>query len=506
MTTTLRPPGGGKRGRGRGRPGGGGGDGGAGDGWPGDDAFDDDADVRPEGDDGRDGEWIGDAWLGGDLIEGPGVDGPATQDDDASAAAAVGAVGARRGPRWRRGRGRDGDGDGERARSSRGQGVQNPMFLGIAFLVAVFNLLGLVMVLSASSVVALDKHGSSWYFVSRQLTWSIAGTGVLVLVARIDYRRWRRLANPLLWVSIAALVLVLVPGIGVSANGAQRWLGVGSLTIQPAEVVKLTLLIWIADLLARRAKWMSNTRATLRPVVVVLVLVAVLVMLQPNLGTTIVIAGIALSVCFVAGVPLAPMARWAGVALVTAAVLALAAPYRRTRVFGFLDPWSDPLDQGYQSIQSLVGLASGGFAGTGLGASRAKWGFLPFAHTDFIFAIIGEELGLVGALVVVALFVLLGVLGIRIALHAPDRFGMLLAVGITAWFLLQAFVNIGAVIGVLPVTGVPLPFVSFGGSSLVFSMAGAGLLLAVARRAVSPASRGDSLGTRSSAAQSKVGV
>jgi cell division protein FtsW len=379
------------------------------------------------------------------------------------------------------------------------------MFVGVTFLVAVFNLLGLVMVLSASSVVALDEHGSSWYFVSRQLTWSIAGTGVLVLVARIDYRRWRRIADPLLWGSMAMLVMVLIPGLGVRANGAQRWLGVGSLTIQPAEVVKLTLLIWISDLLARRARWMGNTRATLRPVLVVLLAVAGLVMLQPNLGTTLIIAGIALSVCFVAGVPLAPIVRWAGVAIAAATVLALAAPYRRTRVLGFLDPWSDPLDQGYQSIQSLVGLASGGFAGTGLGASRAKWGFLPFAHTDFIFAIIGEELGLVGALVVVGLFVLLGVLGIRIALHAPDRFGMLLAVGVTAWFLLQAFVNIGAVIGVLPVTGVPLPFVSFGGSSLVFSMAGAGLLLAVARRAVSPASRGDSLGTRSSAARAKVG-
>jgi cell division protein FtsW len=379
------------------------------------------------------------------------------------------------------------------------------MFLGIAFLVAVFNLLGLVMVLSASSVVALDEHGSSWYFVTRQLTWTFAGAGVLILVARVDYRRWRRLANPLLWASMLALALVLVPGVGVRVNGAQRWLGVGSLTIQPAEVVKLTVLIWVADLLTRRARVMSNLQATLLPAMVVLGAVAGLVMLQPNLGTTIVISGIVLSVCFVAGVPMAPLGLLGAMAAFFAALLAIAAPYRRDRVFGFVDPWSDPLDQGYQSIQSLVGLASGGFAGTGLGASRAKWGFLPYAHTDFIFTIIGEELGLVGALVVVALFILLGVLGMRIALHAPDRFGMLLAVGITAWFLLQAFVNIGAVVGVLPITGVPLPFVSFGGSSLVFSMAGAGLLLAVARKATSSRSRGASLGTRSSAASAKAG-
>lgn len=235
MTTTMRPPGG------------------------------------PDGpDDGDgDGEWIDDAWRAGDLIEGPAGAGDgdaavrARRGRGATGAESAGGPGGRgRGGRWRRLR-RRARGDGS---DGGGQALQNPMFLGIAFLVAVFNLLGLVMVLSASSVVALDKHGSSWYFVSRQLTWSIAGTGVLVLVARIDYRRWRRIADPLLWVSITMLVMVLIPGLGVQANGAQRWLGVGSLTIQPAEILKLTLLIWIADLLARRAKWMGNTRATLRPV------------------------------------------------------------------------------------------------------------------------------------------------------------------------------------------------------------------------------------------------
>jgi cell division protein FtsW len=259
--------------------------------------------------------------------------------------------------------------------------------------------------------------------------------------------------------------------------------------VQPSEMVKLAVVIWVADLLARRSAWMHNTRATLRPVVVVLSVIGLLVMLQPNLGTTLVIAAIALSLCFVAGVPLKPLVRWGGTAIAVAAALAIAAPYRRTRVFSFLDPWDDPLGQGYQQIQSMVGLASGGFAGTGLGTSRAKWGFLPFAHSDFIFAIIGEELGLVGAFVVVVLFVLLGVLGVRTALHAPDRFGMLLAMGVTSWFLVQAFVNIGAVIGVLPVTGVPLPFISFGGSSLLFSMAGVGMLLSVARHAVPPDDR-----------------
>jgi cell division protein FtsW len=282
--------------------------------------------------------------------------------------------------------------------------------------------------------------------------------------------------------SLITLALVLVPGVGVGANGATRWIGVGAMTFQPAELAKLTVLLWVADLLARRAAYIHNTRATLRPVIVVLMTTATLLMLQPNLGTTIILSATALAVCFVAGAPLGKLAGW-GLGGVAAAIsLAVAAPYRRARVFGFLDPWADPTNTGYQNIQSLVGLASGGIAGTGLGASRAKWGFLPYAHTDFIYAIIGEELGLVGAVVVVGLFALLGIIGVRIALHAPDRYGLLVATGVTAWFLLQAFVNIGAVIGILPITGVPLPFVSYGGSSLVFTMAAAGLLLSVARR------------------------
>ncbi len=360
-------------------------------------------------------------------------------------------------------------------------------FVGLLAIITTLNLFGLVMVLSASSVSALDTYGSTWYVAMRQGMWLLAGAVMCVLVMRVDYHRWRRWALPALAASVVLLALVLVPGVGMNVNGASRWLGYGPFSLQPSELAKLTVLLFVADLLARRAAWAADIRLTLVPVTVVFGGIALLLMLQPNLGTTLVLGSIVLSVLYVAGTPLLPLTALSALGGVVAAVLALAAPYRRARVLAFLDPWKDYQDTGYQNIQSLVGIASGGITGIGLGQSRAKWGFLPYAHTDFIFAIIGEELGLVGALVVVALFVVLCVLGARAALLAPDRFGMLIASGVTVWFGVQAFVNIGAVIGILPITGVPLPFVSYGGSSLLFSMLGAGLLLNVARQAQLPA-------------------
>jgi cell division protein FtsW len=347
--------------------------------------------------------------------------------------------------------------------------------------IAGLQVFGLVMVLSASSVVAIDEYGSSWYYVSKQAAWAILGAAVLVLVMRIDYHRWRRLAPLLLAISFVGLVVVLVPNVGRTVNGSTRWVGFGAVSVQPSEFTKLALLVFAADLLARRAAHMHDARRTLRPVLVLLVTSGVLVMLQPNLGTTAVIASILVALLFVAGTPLRTLAFWTVVGGGVAAVLALGEGYRRARVLSFLDPWADPLDKGYQTVQAMVSMASGGLTGSGLGASRAKWGFLPFAHTDFIFAIIGEELGLIGTVAVVLAFVALGVLGVRAALDAPDRFGMLLAAGVTAWFTVQAFVNIGAVVGIMPVTGVPLPFISFGGSSLLFGAAAAGVLLNIAR-------------------------
>lgn len=366
---------------------------------------------------------------------------------------------------------------------SRPVGRRSNLFLGIFSLVVILNLIGLLMVLSASAVNSYYEYGSAWYQFQRQFLWLLFGSVALLVTMRIDYHWWRERSRHLLVGAVVLLVLVLIPGLGVNVNGSSRWLGFGAVRIQPSEFAKLAVVLFVADLLARRADRIDDTRLSIRPVVAVFGLVAALFMLQPNLGTTIILGVIVFVILFVSGVPLRPLAKVVGVGACLATIAAIVEPYRLRRLMAFRDPWADPLNTGYQTIQSQVSIASGGLTGVGLGEGRAKWGFLPFPHTDFIFAIISEELGLLGAFTVVALFVALGVLGVRTALRAPDRFGVLVATGVTTWILVQAFVNIGAVVGALPITGVPLPFVSFGGSSLLVLMAASGLLLNIARQA-----------------------
>ena len=356
-------------------------------------------------------------------------------------------------------------------------------FVVLLALVAVLDMIGLVMVLSSSSVQALRGGGSAWQYFGRQLMWVVVGSAVMVGTMRVDYRRWRRFAKPLLAVSLGLLVLVLVPGIGIRVSGSTRWLGFGPWRMQPSELAKAAVLLYCADLLARRSGKMGDWRMTLVPVLAAFGAVAVLVMAQPDMGTTLATGCITMTLLWVSGTRLSHMTSLVCGAAMTAFVVAVAEPYRRARMMSFLNPWKDASNTGYQAAQGLVALGSGGFFGLGLGASRAKWGYLPNAHTDFIFAIIGEELGLVGGLLVVGLFVAFAVLGVRAALRAPDRFGMLLAAGVTAWIVGQAFINIGAVIGLVPITGVPLPFISFGGSALVITMGAVGMLLNVARQA-----------------------
>lgn len=361
-------------------------------------------------------------------------------------------------------------------------GTVPPTFTLLLALIVVLNLVGLVMVLSASSVNGLSEYGSSWYHVKRQAIWATMGVSALLVTVLVDYRRWRRLATFGLVITFLLLLAVLVPGVSTRSNGASRWLSLGPINVQPAELAKLTMLVFVADLLARRIHRIDETAITLRPVLVVTGSLAVLVMLQPDLGTTILIGAVMFTLLFIAGVPLKELSLTALVGGGGAMAAAIVAPYRRNRMLAFIDPWDDPLNTSYQTIQSLVGIANGGVGGVGLGSSRAKWGFLPEAHTDFIFAIVAEELGLVGAMLIIGMFLAIGLLGFRTALRAPEPFGMLLAAGVTSWLLVQAFVNIGAVVGVLPITGMPMPFVSFGGSSLVVTMTAAGMLLNIARQ------------------------
>ncbi|HEX2041612.1 MAG TPA: putative lipid II flippase FtsW [Acidimicrobiales bacterium] len=359
------------------------------------------------------------------------------------------------------------------------------VWIAMPVVVAVLCGIGLMMVLSASSVQALRTTGGPWVFFLRQAAWVAAGSVALWVAARIDYRRWRSVAGVLLAACVVLLVCVLVPAFGITAGGSSRWLGFGQLRFQPSELAKLGLLLFTADLLARRTE-RSERRGqypvVVRPVLLATVLVSVLVLLQPDMGTTMIILVVVLAVLFVGGVRLAHMAALLAASAASAVVLGLVEGYRRARLFAFVDPWKDPSNTGYQIAQSLVALGTGHLSGVGLGASRAKWGFLPNAHTDFIFAIIGEELGLLGTMLVVALFGAFAAAGIRAAVRAPDCFGRLVAAGVTVWVVGQAFINLGAVIGILPVTGVPLPFVSFGGSSLVITMAAVGILVNVARQ------------------------
>jgi cell division protein FtsW len=355
-------------------------------------------------------------------------------------------------------------------------------YLLLIAVVVVLNVVGIVMVLSASSVVSITTYGSAWYFFERQLIWTVLGAIAFSVALRIDYRRWRVWAQPLLFATTAMLVLVLVPHFGIYVAGSRRWLGIGSWRFQPTELAKLALVLFAADLLTRREHEMHDWRATLRPVLAVVVVLGGLIFLEPDLDSAVLLAVIAGAILLVAGTRVRHLATVSGLGLAAFLVLSLSASYRRARLLTFLHPSAAAANGGYQLVQSLIALGSGGVSGVGLGAGRAKWLFLPNAHTDFIFAVIGEELGLIGALAVLGLFAAFAVLGVRAARRAPDRFGTLLAAGITVWVVAQAAVNIGGVVGLLPVSGVPLPFVSFGGSALVFTMLATGILTNVARQ------------------------
>lgn len=370
------------------------------------------------------------------------------------------------------------DGRGPRPPIGRRTGLFLVLFLAVTGLV----LLGLVMALSATAAPSLSGTDSAWSLFKSQSLWLGVGVMALLVLLRIDYHHWQRLAPIGIGASILMLALTAIPSIGLSANGARRWLGVGSVVFQPSELAKIAFVVFVADLLSRPGRPMEDTRATLQPVLALTALMGLLLMLQPHLGASLLIASIAVAMLYFAGARLSHLAAAMLLGAGLTALIIAYSPWRRERVLGFWNPWDDPLGNGYQTLQSLHAMASGGIDGLGLGSGRAKWGFLPYAHTDFIFAVIGEELGLFGSLFVVVLFVVIATTGLLVALRAPDRFGMLLAVGVTAWIIVQAALNIGAVVAVFPVVGITLPLLSFGGTSMVVTLAAMGVLLNVARQ------------------------
>jgi cell division protein FtsW len=350
----------------------------------------------------------------------------------------------------------------------------------LAVLVGVLCVFGLIMVGSASPLISLKLYGSPWSILIRQTMWMGVGGAALLVFSRVDYRKWRKIRGPLVVGTMALLVAVLVPHLGVTAGGSSRWIGIGMLQIQPSELMKLALAVFAADLLTRRSDPSTDPKMVIVPVLAVLSISGVLILKQPDMGTALVLSCIAFGILFMGGVRMGPILKLLGAFAVLAVAVGLADPYRRDRILSFLNPGANRSGTGYQVWQSLIGLGSGHVFGLGLGGGREKWGTLPNAHTDFIFSVVGEELGLVGAVVLLCLFFALAWFGLRAATRAPDRFGSLLAVGITTWVTSQAVINIGAVIGVLPVTGIPLPFISFGGSSLIITMAAVGILLNIA--------------------------
>ncbi len=348
--------------------------------------------------------------------------------------------------------------------------------------VAALILTGIVMVYSASAVYAMEEHNDSFYFLKRQFLWLVLGLGTLWAAKQLDYRRWEEYTYPIMIVTLLLLCLIMVPGLGREMGGARRWISIGGFSFQPSELAKFTLILFIAKSVVKRADKLKNFAYGYLPNLIVLSVFFVLILFQPDFGTAMIICTVTLAMLFIAGV------RKRYLFLSVVAVLPflvsaiVSAEYRLRRIQAFIDPWSDPSDTGFQAIQSFYAFGRGGFLGLGLGDSNQKLFYLPEAHTDFIFSVIGEELGFVGAMAIVILFIVLVWRGFVTAYRAPDPFGAHLGIGLTLLLGVQAFVNMGVAVGILPTKGLTLPFISMGGSSMVVSMLCVGVLLNISEQ------------------------
>ncbi len=345
----------------------------------------------------------------------------------------------------------------------------------IVFATALLLIIGIIMVFSASYYDTIDHD--PYYYFKKQLIWGAIGTVAMILAMKIDYFKLKPLTDVAFYASLILLGLVLVPGIGFEIKGAQRWIDLGFTNLQPSELVKISLVFYLAKYLSERTRKLKRFFIDLGPYLLLIGIVSVMIMLEPDLGTTVVVVLSALSVIFAAGIRIWHMIFLGICTTVAGAASIVREPYRLNRIIGYLDPWAHASKEGYQTVNSLYALGSGGLLGVGLGNSRQKLAYLPEQHTDFIYAILGEELGFFGAFLIIILFFIIAWRGYRTAVKCPEVFGSLLAVGITTMVVFQAFINMGVVTGLLPVTGISLPFISYGGSSLLLSMFGIGVLL-----------------------------
>jgi cell division protein FtsW len=371
-----------------------------------------------------------------------------------------------------------------RASAAGGAGAGSPDYV-LLVTIAGLLLFGLVMVYSASVVTAYTVYRSQFYFLLKQLLSAGIGLGAMFVLMRLDYHVLRVFSVPGLVLAVVLLAAVLIPGIGSEVYGAQRWIPLGSFQLQPSELAKLALIVYVAHWLTTKREQVSDFSYGLVPFAVLMGIVVGLLMKQPDMGTTTVIVTTAVAVFFAAGASLLHLSLLGAVGAIAFAALVRVAPYRMERVLAFVDPWGNPLRTGYHVVQSLLAFGAGGVTGVGLGVGRQKFMYLPFPHTDSIFAVVGEELGLIGSTAVVLAFVLFTYRGLRIAWYAPDQFGRLLAVGVTCGIAFQAMVNMAVLTSSVPFTGITLPLISYGGSSLISTLASCGILLNVSRQTVS---------------------
>jgi len=358
---------------------------------------------------------------------------------------------------------------------------KSPDFYLFAIVIILLSI-GICMVFSSSFITADKWYGDSYYFLKKQIIYAIISLLVLIISMNINYQYYKKISIPFLILSILLLVLVFVPGIGRSAGGAIRWIKLGFFSFQPSEIAKFALILYMAEFMARKdVKDLKTFAKGILPSLIIIGTIFILILMEPDFSTALIIIGISFVMLFIGGTRIIQLFALAASAVPVGMLILLREEYRIKRLLAFLDPWKDPLDSGFHVIQSLLALGSGGIFGIGLAESRQKFFYLPDQHTDFIFSIIGEELGLIGTISVIVLFALLLWRGYRIAVHSIDDFGCLLAAGITFVIVFQSMINIGVVTKMLPTTGITLPFISSGGTSLIVNMFCIGVLLNISR-------------------------